>query len=188
MGTLTFCCSLGLSSAVLLHCTSLVHPLLLQFTGPAGVDNRTPLRRVDPTCRLRGWRYLGQEVDRLKHDCEAHGEDPVVAGANWSLPGELGVYCEGHPQAYSLGNLLQDRFSQYDFWTNPGASPELFKNKTFIAVNVFEKDMVYLRTAFEQIDPPTKIEYVENGQTLSIWSVVICRGYKGGKIQDIRGH
>ncbi len=181
-GSLAFCAVLGLSGAILLHCSSVIHPLLLQITGPEGVDNRMPLRKVDPTCRLKGWRLLAEEVDRLRRECEARGEVVEIVGSNWSLPGELGVYCAGHPQAYSLGDMLQDRHSQYDFWPGPGKERDLdlFKGKTFIAVNVFEKDVATLAPAFDQIEPARIVEYREGGQVLSLWSVTVCRGYKGG--------
>ena len=49
----------------------------------------------------------------------AEGQEPVIAGSNWSLPGELGIYSEGQPQAVSLGPVFNDRHSQYDLWPGP---------------------------------------------------------------------
>src|SRR5207247_9840466 len=109
-------CGLGLMLTLLVHHTDWAQPVLLRISGPATENRPLPLRRFDPTCRLRGWRTLATEVDAIRSRLEAEGVEPIIAGAGWTLPGELGFYCAGHPTVYSVGLALGDRRSPYDFW------------------------------------------------------------------------
>ena len=73
---------------------------------PKGIKSDDPysIRRVDPTCRLRGFQTLGNEIDKVRHEIVGQGlADPVLAGLSWNMPGEIGFYCDGHPKTYSLG-------------------------------------------------------------------------------------
>jgi hypothetical protein len=66
--------------------------------------NPTPIRKFDPTARLRGWRTLAAEVDAIRARVRAEsGAEPLVAGTVWNVPGALGAYCAGHPETYSFG-------------------------------------------------------------------------------------
>ena len=58
----------------------------------------------------------------------------MLAGCSWNIPGELGLYCEGQPQAYCVGWAVGERHSQYDLWHNPFDDAEDFKGRTFIIV------------------------------------------------------
>ena len=78
-----------MSSAVTAVRRDLGSRLFAMVAGPEGPANRTPLRRFDPTCRLRGWRTLAAEVDRMREALRAGGEDPVLACGSWSLPRKL---------------------------------------------------------------------------------------------------
>jgi hypothetical protein len=180
IASLAATCLLGLALTFAIHYSHWLHPLLDRFTGPPTGDNPMPMRRIDPTCRLRGWKYLASVIDRLREEIrEAEGEEPVLAGSNWTLPGELGFYCAGHPQAYSLGEKLSDRHSQYDLWYSPASHPQDFRGKTFIVVNLMEADRAKLAPAFREIGPSTRVEYQENSHPVAIWSVTVCRGFRG---------
>ena len=135
-----------------------------------------PVRRYDPTCRLRGWRALAAKVDELRAQLRAEGGEPVLAGCGWSLPGELGVYCEGKPTVYSIGLLQGDRHSQYDFWPGPIDKPEPYLGKTFIIVGGPGPRVC---EAFESIEPAIWVEHRENGRPIAGWWVHVCRGFKG---------
>src|SRR5262249_38225499 len=139
-------------------------------------ENRFPLRKFDPTCRLRGWRTLAAEVDRLREELAAQGGAPVLAGYSWTVPGELGLYCKGHPQAYSLGWIYGDRHSQYDLWPNPIDDPAAFAGRTFLVVGGVNEE---LAQGFESVGPTREIVHDENGQPISCWLVTVCRGFKG---------
>src|SRR5262249_18528595 len=136
-----------------------------------------PLRRFDPTCRLRGWRFLAAAVDQLREELQADGIEPVLAASSWTLPGELGFYCQGHPVVYSLGLALGERHSQYDLWRpNPVSDSRAFLGRTFIFVG---DGHPFLSDAFQRIDPPRIVLYKERAQPISCWKVTICHGFLG---------
>jgi hypothetical protein len=117
-------------------------------------------------------------VDRLRRElAEEEGREPVLVGASWPLPGELGLYCEGQPQVYSLGRALGDRHSQYDLWPGPLTNPEAFLGRTFLVVNMMEPQR--LAPAFEQIGPTRRVEARAGDQPLAIWTLTVCRGFRG---------
>jgi hypothetical protein len=169
-------CVLGLAVTVFMHHSEWLYPLLTRLAGPPTETNPLPLRRRDPTCRLRGWRTLAARVDELRSRLrDEEGRDPVLAGSTWSMPGLLGVYCAGHPQAYSLGLLMGDRHSQYDFWLNPLANGDAFKGRTFVVVN---GDEDVLHTAFASVET-TEVKHEERGQPIASWRLSVCRDFHG---------
>ncbi|HEX3315349.1 MAG TPA: glycosyltransferase family 39 protein, partial [Gemmataceae bacterium] len=96
-GWLTFFL-IGLGATALVHEPIWFQPMLEILAGPATEMRPAPLRRVDPTCRLRGWRYLAGEVDRIRAEIYAQeGIEPVLAATTWNIPGEIGFYGAGHP-------------------------------------------------------------------------------------------
>ena len=141
-----------------------------------------PLRRFDPTCRLRGFHYLAETVDELRGRLRTENEDPVLAASSWALPGELGVYCAGHPQAYSLGLAMGDRHSQYDFWPNPLDDVEAFRGRTFIVVGWVSTEA---KDAFDRVEAPREVVYTEQGRPIAAWTITVCHGYRGfAKLPD----
>src|SRR5581483_10371263 len=64
-GVASACC-LGLATIFLMHYSEAVHPVLARFVGAPTDAQPAPLRKIDPTCRLRGWRLLANEVDALR--------------------------------------------------------------------------------------------------------------------------
>jgi 4-amino-4-deoxy-L-arabinose transferase-like glycosyltransferase len=178
LGSVGLACGVGLFVTVFMHYTTWLHPALTLLTGPSTPTNYMPMRRVDPTCRLRGWRDVTAFVDRLRRELTAEeGREPILAGVCWWLPGELGFYCEGHPQAYTLGAALNDRHNQYDLWYGPTSQPQDFLGRTFIVVNALHPEE--LEPGFEQVGPTYRVEHRADGQPLAVWAVTVCRGYRG---------
>jgi hypothetical protein len=176
---LALACGLGLLVTVAMHHSDYLQPWLLWLSGPESDANPYPLRSFDPTCRLRGWRQLAAEVDRVRGRLAAEGIDPVLAGSGWNLPGELGVYCAGHPQAYSVGLVVGDRHSQYDLWPNPVAQPDGgpgFRGRTFLLVGGVTPEV---RAGFERVEPTEIVTYYERGQKIATWLVTVCHGFRG---------
>ncbi len=166
-------CLIGLTLGVVMHQSEWARPLLLWLAKPTE-ENPYRLRNLDPTCRLRGWRTLAAEIDRLRRDYRARGIELVLAGDNWSLPGEIGVYCEGHPQVYSIGLAVGDRHSQYDFWIGPVTQPEEFAGRSFLIVNAKEKD---LRLAFKKVERLVPVYHNEGDVKISAWTIAIAHGF-----------
>jgi 4-amino-4-deoxy-L-arabinose transferase-like glycosyltransferase len=178
LANLIVTCAAGVAVTILMHHSDWVYPLLGRLSGPPTAARPLPLRQFDPTCRLRGWHMtLAAEVDRLRVDLGASGEDPILACTNWSLPGELAFYCQGHPTVYSVGLALGDRHSQYDFWhPNPLSEPDAFAGRTFILVGDLHPD---LRQAFDSLETPRLVVHKEQGQPIAAWGAVVARGFRG---------
>jgi Dolichyl-phosphate-mannose-protein mannosyltransferase len=176
-GTVT-ACALGLGTIVIMHRAELVHPLLASVAGAPTAKQPAPLRNVDPTCRLRGWRYLASQIDLIRKQLRDQGEDdPIIVTASWTLPGEIGFYCQGRPQAYCMGILQGDRHSQYDLWhPNPVEEWEGYVQRTFIFVGEMT---LPVKTAFDAIEPAQTIVYSVDGRPVASWSVSVCRSYRG---------
>lgn len=167
---------IGMLLTLAVHFTTHLQPVLTWLSGPPSESRAMPLRRFDPTCRLRGWRALAAEVDRVRDELRRQGIEPVIAGCGWSLPGELGFYCDGRPTVYSLGLALGDRHSQYDLWRpNPVADPEGFAGRTFIVVD----GGIDLAPGFERLEPRRLVIYQERGQPIARWYIVVAHGYRG---------
>jgi 4-amino-4-deoxy-L-arabinose transferase-like glycosyltransferase len=175
---LSLACGLGLGVSVFVHRSDWFYPALTRLAGPPPADNAFayPLRRLDPSCRLRGWRTLAAAVDAWRAELNAGGVDPVLASCSWNVPGELGVYCTGHPQAYSVGLALGDRHSQYDLWPNPIGQKEEFLRRTFLLVGIITPEV---RKAFDEVGPTRVVIHREHGQPIACWIVTVCRGYRG---------
>ncbi len=170
-------CALGLTLTLVMHYPALARPLFLAVAGPPSPKHPMPLRRFDPTCRLRGWRALAAEVDQRRAEVRAAGAEPVVAATLWTLPGQVAFYCEGHPTVYTLGPALGDRRSQYDFWRpNPVWDPDAFRGRTFILVGEFPPSLL---DAFDTVEPPREVRYAEAGHTVAVWHVTVARGFRG---------
>jgi hypothetical protein len=169
-----------------MHHTTWLQPLLLRVSGPATQARPYPLRRFDPTCRLRGWRTLAAKVDGACAELRAKGIEPVIACASWTLPGEIAFYCAGHPPVYSLGLPLGERYSQYDFWRpNPVEDADAFVGRTFVYVGEVNG---LLRDAFEVLEEPQLVMHQERGQPIAGWWVTVCRGYRGFSLAPVMRH
>jgi hypothetical protein len=170
-------CVVGLLLTLFMHSTERLYPVLARLAGPPRSEFDFPLRRLDPTCRLQGWHALAAEVDRLRRLLIAiEGQEPVLAGASWTFPGELGAYCADHPQAYSVGPVLHERHSQYDLWTNPIQDGEQFRGRTFLVIGGMTKE---LREAFTEVGPEQFIVYRVRGQPVTGWYLTVCHGFRG---------
>jgi hypothetical protein len=174
IGGLATASAIGLGLTIVMHHTDRIQPLLLWVSGPKTVKEPAPLRRFDPTCRLKGWRYLAAMVDELRQKA---GDNAIIAGTSWTLPGELGFYCAGHPTVYSIGPVVGDRHSQYDLWhPNPVAESGQFLGKTMIIVGDFDGRLV---EAFTSVEPTQTFVHEERGEPIAHWEVTVCHGFRG---------
>ncbi|MBV9217524.1 MAG: glycosyltransferase family 39 protein [Acidobacteria bacterium] len=177
VSTLAGFCLFGILGTVVLYRSTLIQPLLERFVGQPGPGNELPLSKVDPSIRLRGWKYLASEVDLVRAQLEAHGIDPVIVSNNWSIVGELAFYCHGHPDVYTIGTALGDRHSQYDIWRpNPVADPEAFAGRTMIIVGGERNDFL---AAFDEVGESQTIQYFSGIQPIAQWNITVGRGFDG---------
>ena len=176
---------LGIGVSLFLRWPDAVRPALARMTGSATEDRPAPVRQLDPTARLLGWSDLAGEVDSVREAVFAEtGEEPLLAGMTWTVPGELGFYCRGNPRVYSFGLALADRFSQYDLWRpNPVFDAQAFHGRTFIHVGEALPE-----GAFDRMNPVRTVTPTRDGVPVASWKVWVCRGFRGFAPPAERGH
>ena len=64
---------LGVGLTVAIHFPAVARPVLVAISGPPTPERPLPLRRFDPSCRLRGGRALAAAVDEARATIRAHG-------------------------------------------------------------------------------------------------------------------
>jgi 4-amino-4-deoxy-L-arabinose transferase-like glycosyltransferase len=176
--SLASACFAGLTVNVFMLRSDWLYRSMTFLAGPPSDKHPLPLRKLDPTCRLRGWQTLAARVDHIREELKNAGQETVIVGAGWSLPGELGFYCAGHPVVYSIGPVLGDRRSQYDLWhPNPIGDQNVFKGRIFIIVGA--DDPQTLQGAFDRVEQPVRVTHYESGQPIACWSVIVAHGFRG---------
>lgn len=167
----------GILATVILHFPIHAQPLYAALAGPKSPDRPMPIRRLDPTARMRGWQTLASAVETARADVRKTGVEPILAGMNWTLPGEISFYLPDHPNIYALGPAQGERQSQYDLWRpNPLADPDHFRGKTFVMINA---DPPILAQMFDTVERRDIVEYREGDYLMCYWSVAICHGFRG---------
>lgn len=167
----------GVAISVFLRYPALTHPILTQVTASPTDADPTPVRKLDPTCRLRGWQTLGAEVDRVRDRLRRDtGQEPVLAGMLWTMPGELAFYCRGHPEAYSFGLALADRHTQYDLWRpNPVLDAQAFQGRSFVYVG---EEIPAAASVFDRVEPPVRVTHQEDGVPVAVWTIWVGHGFR----------
>ena len=168
---------LGVAVSIGLHYPGLARSALARIAGPPTDADPVPIRKLDPTCRLRGWRALAAELDSLRTRVKNEtGEEPVLAGMIWTIPGELSFYCRDHPEAFSFGLALADRHSQYDLWRpNPVADAQAFRGRTFLYVG----EIIPAAELFDRVEPPRRVLHAEDGVPAAVWTIWVGHGFRG---------
>jgi len=169
----------GLVLAFAAHYPVAVRPLLVRLAGPPTDEEPAPVRRLDLTARLVGWKTLAAEVDSIRNRVASQsGRDAVLAATHWTIPGQLRFYCAGQPDVYAVGiPNRSDRHSQYDLWRpNPVADAQEFRGRTFVVVGEIGP---HLLAAFDRVEPPVRVVHAEDGVTVEIWWVWVCHGFRG---------
>ncbi len=170
-------CIVGLGLTVILHLGNRVTPLLARYLPPPSVKYPLPVRRVDPTCRLRGWQTLADALDREIDCLREQGIEPVVVG-DWTYLGELSFYSRREPEVHSIGVAMHCRHSQYDLWRpNPVADPAAFRGRTFLFLG--PRDVAPALHAFDAIGDTVTVDYQESGVPVASWQITPCRGFRG---------
>lgn len=175
----------GMIVVIIVHFPAISRPVLVSIAGPPTLRYPLPIRRVDPTARLRGYRTLAAAVDRMCEKVRVEGGEPIVVATFWNMPGVLGAYCADHPQVYTLGPALYDRRSQIDFWRpNPVWDPDEFRGRTFVIVGDFTPGLL---AAFDRVDFPQEVRHTEAGEPVALWHIAIGWGYRGfGPIEQLK--
>ncbi len=186
LGGILLAAGLGVALSLLMQESNWSRPLLVRLAGQPTRERPLPLRRWDPTCRLRGWRTLAAEVNRLRANYQRAGIDPVVTTLRWDMSGELGFYGTGQPTVYSVGVAFGERYSQYDLWRpNPLADGGAYYGRTFIFIAL---EPPSLGDAFDAVEPARIVTHSEDGVPIARWAIVVAHGFRGSLELTGRSH
>lgn len=176
---------LGLMTQGFARYPSLLRPTLAAVCPAPTTERSAPIRQLDPTCRLAGWKTLAAAVDAIRERvAREDGQEPVLAATSWAIPGELAFHCADAPTVYSLGIAVGDRHSQYEIWRpNPVADAQDFRGRTFVVVGYRVPEAV---AGFERVDPPVEVTASDGGIPIATWQVWVGRGYRGFRSGDGR--
>ncbi len=177
-------------SLTLLQHTQWVYPMVARFKVlPAPtVDHPAPLRRLDPTCRMVGYRDLVPEVARRVEALRAQGLDPFVLAPTYALAATLEFHLPGQPEVYCLGwspGMAAEAINQHDLWhPNPRHDLSAFRDRPAVVVEQEERPPGYAggllkNGLFASLDEPTRVVVSRGGLVVGVWNITIARGYKG---------
>jgi len=161
--------------------------------------------RSDPSDRLRGWKPMTAEVERIRNDLEAQlGEKLFLIADERHRASELAFYLKdkriegpGHPPVYIIESQdLVNQFSfwpRYDQWVDAPAKPNETSEDTFteqkgvnpfigrsalLIRNVAKGPSHNIRAAFESVEPVGRLELKRFGHHVRYWQIFLCRHYR----------
>ena len=161
--------------------------------------------RSDPSDRLRGWKSLAAEVERLRNEQEAKlGEKLFLIADERHRASEISFYLRdkrpegpGHPPVYLVES--QDLINEFSFWprydafvdapAKPAQSPDEtfteqkgvnpFVGRSALLIRNYAKGPSHnVRAAFESVEPIGTIELRRFGEHVRYWQVFLCRHYR----------
>lgn len=161
--------------------------------------------RSDPSDRLRGWKSMVAEVERIRNEQEAKlGEKLFLIADERHRASVVSFYLKdkrvegpGHPPCYLIES--QDLVNQFSFWPrydqfvetppNPNQSPDetlseqkgmnLFIGRSAILVRNYARGpSPKIRAAFESVEPIGTIAVHRFGQEIRRWQIFLCHRYK----------
>jgi 4-amino-4-deoxy-L-arabinose transferase-like glycosyltransferase len=162
--------------------------------------------RSDPSDRLRGWKPMVAEVERIRKDLEAKlGEKLFLIADERHRASEISFYLKdkrvegpGHPPCYLVES--QDLINQFSFWPRydefveapheaaPSSAQDAFTEekgvnrfvgRSALLIRNYAKNPPHnIRAAFESTEPIGTIELRRFGEHVRYWQVFLCRHYR----------
>jgi hypothetical protein len=170
------------------HHTEWFYPALAGYVPAPTEKSPAPLRLLDPTNRMRGYRTLAQAVERHREALAARGDSPFVLTGTYALTSSLSYYLPGHPESYCLSwnyGMTASPVNQHDLWhPNPRHDLGAFRGKPALVVEdanmppsmarLMVKKGVFGRGEFLE-----RVVVKERGLVVGAWDVSLCHDYRG---------
>ena len=161
--------------------------------------------RSDPSDRLRGWKPMVAEVERIRNDLESKLREKLFLIADERhRASEIAFYLKdkreegpGHPPCYIIES--QDLINQFSFWprydqfeeapAKSSQSPDetfteqrgenRFVGRSALLIRSFAKMPPHnIRAAFESTELVGTIELRRFGEHVRYWQIFLCRHYR----------
>ncbi|NIA08392.1 MAG: phospholipid carrier-dependent glycosyltransferase [Nitrospiraceae bacterium] len=153
---------IGLGMAVLLY---MVPPGLTAFGLSGGP--------IDPTVRLRGWRDLGQKVEKVKMGLPDQDRLFLLAKRRQTVS-ELAFYMPGKPEVFRWSDRREIK-SQYEVWQGPG---DKIGWNCLIVMDAEKELPQDLSACFNSIEPVQKIAISLGHNRKRKFNLYLGRGLK----------
>jgi len=178
----------SVAAVVSMHHTEWFFPMFARWVPASTKGLPAPLRRIDPTCRMRGHKQLAEEVAKRVSALQAEGASPFVLTPTYALTSTLSFYLPGQPETYCLSwnyGMTARPVNQHDLWhPNPRHEQATFRGRPAIIVDDsnmppnFANHMIE-KGVFGQLVSIDRIFVREQGVVVGTWDIAICREYKG---------
>ncbi len=161
--------------------TPLAHHMDLTYPAVA-FANRTlgthlPVRRIDPTYRLRGEQEFGAALGKAM---DALGPGSFVVCEDYQMTAVASFYMPGRPTTYCSGSYItgrnKRRLSQYDFWPDHALDQPKLVGKNAVYVGYRNPD---LNAAFDKIEEMPDVRIYRRGVFVRRFQLWKCTGFKG---------
>ena len=178
----------SLVSLSLLQHSEWLYPSLSRVIPASRTELPAPLRQLDPTCRMRGYRELAAEVERRLEALRAEGLDPFVLTPTYTLASSLSFYLPGQPEVYCLSwspAMAAKAVNQHDLWhPNPRHDLDHFQGRTALVVEDANMQPNYAHgitqlRLFGAAKPTSRLFVRRLGAIVAAWDLTICQNYHG---------
>ena len=161
--------------------------------------------RSDPSDRMRGWKPMTAEVEKIRTDVETKlGEKLFLIADERHRASEISFYLRdkraegpGHPPVYLVES--QDLVNQFSFWPRydqfveaPAKTPQSqdesyteqkgvnpFVGRSALLIRNYAQHPPHnIRAAFESTEPVGTIELRRFGKLVRRWQLFLCRNYR----------
>jgi dolichol-phosphate mannosyltransferase len=126
---------------------------------------------------IGGWRVLAEEVERIEDKMAAEtGTPPFVLGFDkYNLASELGFY-SGEPEEQVNNYALGYDGLGFRYWTN--LKEWQGRSALVVTKRVDEEALNTLRSYFDQVGEPTRLEVSGRGNYRRVVYLIKCHGYR----------
>ncbi|MGC8643430.1 MAG: glycosyltransferase family 39 protein [Isosphaeraceae bacterium] len=178
----------SLAGVIAIHHTEWFYPSVSRLLPPSTRNCPAPLRRYDPTARMRGHKALSQAVAQRLSEFQSSGLNPFVLTPTYGLASSLCFYLPGHPETYCLSwnpGMTADPVNQHDLWhPNPRHDPEVFMGRPAIVVDDANYPPCYAthlvrKGIFGSVEEINQVVVRERGVVVGAWNITVCRDYRG---------
>ncbi len=194
----------GVTMMPIVHNTDLVYPLVARYNQyrldqarAAGISEPDKLEKAervgidirtkDFTAKLKGWRELGQRLDR---ELKVPGlKNPFILCEDYMETAEAAFYTPGQPITYCAGAYTADpkRHTQYDIWPDRRLDQPELRGRDAIYVGYMDDQRRNdgtivpgkLRAAFSSIEELPEEPIIRKGLKVRRFKLYRCIGFKG---------
>ncbi|MDR3638969.1 MAG: glycosyltransferase family 39 protein [Isosphaeraceae bacterium] len=179
---------LSLAGLTALQHTEWFYPALSRITPAPTAGRPAPLRELDPTCRMRGYRELEPAVDARLVGLRAEGLDPFVLTPTYTLAATLSFYLKGQPEVYCVAwspGLAARALNQHDLWRpNPRHDLNAFLDRPVVIVEDATRGISYAQGAVAHgvvrgAGTSERVLVRRGGTVVAAWDITVYPHYTG---------